>query len=438
TGRGGSRPARGEIVVEVPQVRDACAPFTSKLFRRRKRFLATEPLPALVIGAFMRGLSMRDGGSLCEEAGLGQVSKSTASRLCRGLKERFRAFRERDLSGVRLACLFLDAIFLPVLPSGAKEGVLCAWGISEHGERVLLDVCLGIRETGGGLARARPLAHRPRPPLAAAGRRRRRARPRQRDRAALAALAPPALGDKRLIVRRVRLLDVQHQLFATWQHFAFITNRSEPLELVEREHREARHRRARHPRSRRPSTAPLSLRPLQRQRRLDSDRRARAQPAPLDRTARDSWSKATPSQDAAPAAARAAGPAHPHRPPLDTPPARPLAMARRLAHCAHTHPRAPRARLSAATARRHATLGTPPRRAAACARTRAPPSTTERKHRQPTRRTRDNRRNADQRRRALSDGTSRPRNGESRLSRALAAAPRSRMQRQQKARICGP
>jgi putative transposase len=49
-------------------------------------------------------------------------------------------------SAVRLVCLLLDAIFLPVRPSGAKEGVLCAWGISEEGERVLLDVCLGMRE----------------------------------------------------------------------------------------------------------------------------------------------------------------------------------------------------------------------------------------------------------------------------------------------------
>jgi len=149
--RNGYRPRRlqtgeGEVVVEVPQVRDACAPFTSKLFRRRKRFLATEPLQALVIGAFVRGLSMRDVESLCEEAGLGQVSRATASRLCRELKERFAAFRERDLSSPRLVCLFLDAIFLPVRPSGAKEGVLCAWGIAEDGQRVLLDVCLGMRE----------------------------------------------------------------------------------------------------------------------------------------------------------------------------------------------------------------------------------------------------------------------------------------------------
>jgi hypothetical protein len=53
-----------------------------------------------------------------------------------------------------------------------------------------------------------------------------------------AEIAETTLGDDRLIVRRVRTLDRQQQLFATWQHFAFITNRDEPLQLVEREHRE--------------------------------------------------------------------------------------------------------------------------------------------------------------------------------------------------------
>jgi Transposase DDE domain group 1 len=53
-----------------------------------------------------------------------------------------------------------------------------------------------------------------------------------------AQIAETTLGEDRLIVRRVRTLDDQQQLFATWQHFAFISNRTEPLELVEREHRE--------------------------------------------------------------------------------------------------------------------------------------------------------------------------------------------------------
>jgi putative transposase len=150
--RNGWRPRRlqaaeGEVEVEVPQLREAAEPYTSKLFPRGKRLLATEPLRAMVVGAFVRGLSMRDVESLCEEAGLGQVSKSTASRICKELRDRFRAFEARDLSGVRLMALFLDAIYLAVRPSGAKEGVLCAWGFTERGERVLLSVCLGMRES---------------------------------------------------------------------------------------------------------------------------------------------------------------------------------------------------------------------------------------------------------------------------------------------------
>nr|MBA3358818.1 transposase [Thermoleophilaceae bacterium] len=150
--RNGWRPRRlqsaeGEIELELPQLRAAAGPFSSKLFPRgSKRLLTTEPLRALVVGAFVRGLSMREVESLCEEAGLGQISKSSASRICRELRERFRAFMARDRC-VRLVTLFLDAIYLPVRPSGAKEGVLCAWGFSETGERVLLSVCLGMRES---------------------------------------------------------------------------------------------------------------------------------------------------------------------------------------------------------------------------------------------------------------------------------------------------
>jgi putative transposase len=107
----------------------------------------TEPLKALVIGAFVRGLSMRDVESLCEKAGLGKLSKSTASRICQELRERFEQFKRRDLYDIRLAALFLDAVFLSVRPDGPKEGVLVAWGFTEQGERVLLSVMLGMRES---------------------------------------------------------------------------------------------------------------------------------------------------------------------------------------------------------------------------------------------------------------------------------------------------
>ena len=109
--------------------------------------MRTDPLKALIIGGFVRGLSMRDVESLCAEAGLGKTSRSTVSRVCAELHERFEAFCRRDLFEVKLVVLFLDAIYLPVRPSGPKEGVICAWGITENGERALVSVRLGMRET---------------------------------------------------------------------------------------------------------------------------------------------------------------------------------------------------------------------------------------------------------------------------------------------------
>jgi putative transposase len=150
--RNGFRPrklqtAEGELEVEIPQVREAAEPFVSKLFPRGTKLLRTEPLKAMVIGAFVRGLSMRDVESLCEQAGLGKLSKSTAARICAELRERFEQFRRRDLYTIHLAALFLDAVFLSVRPEGPKEGVLVAWGFTDDGERVLLQVMLGMRES---------------------------------------------------------------------------------------------------------------------------------------------------------------------------------------------------------------------------------------------------------------------------------------------------
>jgi transposase-like protein len=132
-----------------------------------KRLLRTDPLKALVIGGFVRGLSMRDVESLCEEAGLGRTSRSTVATICAELHERFEAFCRRSLYEVNLVVLFLDAIYLPVRPSGPKEGVICGWGITETGARELIGhPVVASTAVGRGprlLARARAET-RPAPP----------------------------------------------------------------------------------------------------------------------------------------------------------------------------------------------------------------------------------------------------------------------------------
>ena len=149
--RNGHRPKRiqtaeGEITIAVPQVRDTLTRFVSSVIPDTRTVIRTRPLEALVIGAYVRGLSDRDIESLAAEAGLGTISRTAVSDICKGLRDRYAAFRARSLGEIRLLALYLDAIFLATRPDGPKEGVLVAWGFTLDGERVLLDVCLGQRE----------------------------------------------------------------------------------------------------------------------------------------------------------------------------------------------------------------------------------------------------------------------------------------------------
>lgn len=53
-----------------------------------------------------------------------------------------------------------------------------------------------------------------------------------------AQIAETVLGGRRMIVRRTRLIGPQAELWPDWRHFAFVTNRTDPLAIVEAEHRQ--------------------------------------------------------------------------------------------------------------------------------------------------------------------------------------------------------
>jgi len=131
----------------MPQVRNTTERFVSQVIPDTRTVIRTRPLEALIIGSYVRGLSDRDVESLAEEAGLGHVSKSTVSRICHELRDRYTAFCNKSLADLNVLALFLDAIYLPTRPSGQKEGVLVAWGYTTEGQRVLVAVRLGQRES---------------------------------------------------------------------------------------------------------------------------------------------------------------------------------------------------------------------------------------------------------------------------------------------------
>jgi putative transposase len=150
--RNGTRPkpiqtAEGEISIAMPQVRNSAERFVSQVIPDTKAVVRTRPLEALIIGGYVRGLSDRDIESLANEAELGHISKTTVSRICRELRDRYTAFCNKSLADINVMALFLDAVYLPTRPSGQKEGVLVVWGYTTEGKRVLLAVRLGQRES---------------------------------------------------------------------------------------------------------------------------------------------------------------------------------------------------------------------------------------------------------------------------------------------------
>ena len=130
----------GPVVLKRPKLRNTTEAFASSLLG--KGVVRTEPLEALVISGWVRGLSDRDIEAHLAEA-LGPeaaLSKSTVSRICQRLREQFEAFRTRDLSDVELDYLYLDGSHFKMHNGSRSEPVLVAYGITTAGAPVLLAV----------------------------------------------------------------------------------------------------------------------------------------------------------------------------------------------------------------------------------------------------------------------------------------------------------
>jgi len=138
----------GAVELERPRVRDASKlGFESKLLG--KGVARTHALESLVICSFLRGLSVRDvEAALQETFDEPVISKSTVARVCSDTAERYGQWCARRLSEHDLVYLFLDAIYLKLRPSDEPaEGVLVAWGVTLEGQKVLLGLQLGSRES---------------------------------------------------------------------------------------------------------------------------------------------------------------------------------------------------------------------------------------------------------------------------------------------------
>jgi putative transposase len=136
----------GRINYAVPQLRGV---ENGELKKLRNRISGrSERLEDLSIEMYARGLSTRDIEKLwTDEQGRAMLSKSAVSELTERLWEEYEEFATRDLSDLQILYLFLDGIAEKLTPGFRREAVLCAWGIMEDGEKKLIHVAPGTKES---------------------------------------------------------------------------------------------------------------------------------------------------------------------------------------------------------------------------------------------------------------------------------------------------
>jgi putative transposase len=96
---------------------------------------------------FARGLSTRDIEAAFRDASGGSLlSRTAVSQVTERLWQEYEAFATRDLSEFAVAYFFVDGVAERLHAGLPREAVLCAWGITEDGRKVLLHLAPGTKE----------------------------------------------------------------------------------------------------------------------------------------------------------------------------------------------------------------------------------------------------------------------------------------------------
>jgi putative transposase len=134
----------GSVELAIPRLRSGSY-FPSFLEPRSR---SEKALVAVVQEAYVNGVSTRKVERLVTQLGLSGISKSAVSRLCAGLDEQVRIFRERPLEGA-YPYLWLDAKVEKVRePGGVRhKALVIAYGVHETGRREVVGIDVGEAET---------------------------------------------------------------------------------------------------------------------------------------------------------------------------------------------------------------------------------------------------------------------------------------------------
>jgi len=137
----------GTIELQVPQLRETLEPFESmwlQAIAKRSRKLL-ELIPML----YVKGMSHRDiEDALIDALGVEGTGRSVVGEVCKRLRADFTRWQDRDLSEHEVLYLFLDGTYLKLRPEDKRGvAVLCAYGILWTGQKVLLHLAVGDKES---------------------------------------------------------------------------------------------------------------------------------------------------------------------------------------------------------------------------------------------------------------------------------------------------
>lgn len=136
----------GQLILEQPQTRETEQPFHSRILEGCRR---SDLLEKLIPQLYVKGLSTRDiEDVLTNTLGLNKVSRSVVSNLSKSIEDDFNKWRNRDLSKLDILYLFIDGIWVALRQgTDEKEPVLVAYGITSAGNKVLLHIEAGNKES---------------------------------------------------------------------------------------------------------------------------------------------------------------------------------------------------------------------------------------------------------------------------------------------------
>jgi putative transposase len=136
----------GEIELLIPKKRSGGSYFPSFLEPRRR---CEQAIVAVVLEAYVNGVSTRKVDRLVEQLGIEGMTKDRVSALCRALDEQVELFRQRPLDGA-YPYLWLDAKQVKVRDHGrvVSKALVVAYAVHESGVREVIGLDIGEVESG--------------------------------------------------------------------------------------------------------------------------------------------------------------------------------------------------------------------------------------------------------------------------------------------------